>query len=118
MDLSIIPPVLRDHFMTALMWCNRGDKGDVFANWLSATWPDAIIALRQVGSEQPPMPWSGKPPVEAMVWIAQQIPPLWAQIASVPGGEARLRQFLTDVVAWTPESEEEETEAMDPEVLQ
>ena len=99
-----VPAVLAQHFFMALMKLRDGWSGADFAEWLDAGYPDAISALRQIGSDlTPPVP-----PVDAIIDIANSIPQVWSQIEPVPGLEAKLRTYLAEIITWQPEPDQEE----------
>ncbi len=102
------PQVLQQHFAVALEWCFRGADAADFADWLNAGYPTALTELRQIGSENPPMPWSGKPAAEAIMEIARNNPKVWPLIFAIPNAEARLSAFIAGVLAWTPAAEDED----------
>jgi hypothetical protein len=108
-----IPPVVQAHFLKAfeMMQPPHSWTGEQFGDWLNAGYPDAINALRQIGSDwAPPVA-----PVDAIIQIAQEIPVIWSMIGPVPGTEAKLRQFLTELVMWTPpEAQPDEPEQPEP----
>lgn len=82
----------------------QGRSGTWFAEWLVDGWPDALPALRVIGSDQDPV----MEPVEAIMALAKSIPVVWAQIKSVPGKEERLREFLAELIVYSPPAQEEE----------
>ncbi len=90
------PQVLQQHFAVALEWCFRGADAADFADWLNAGYPTALTELRQIGSENPPMPWSGKPAAEAIMEIARNNPKVWPLIFS------RSRTLRPDSVPLSP----------------
>lgn len=99
-----IPEVLQRNFPTALSFFMNRRSGTDFGDWLMAS-PEhekVIPLMRQIGADlEPPME-----PVEAILAICQGIPMIWSQIGPVPGEEARLRDFLTELITWTPAPDE------------
>jgi hypothetical protein len=112
-----VPAVLQQHFQLAFDKCMQGESPEDFADWLHAGYPTAISELRQIGSENPPMPWSsgdkdhaGDPnwgPLQAIMDIARH-QPVWKFVAMIPNGEARLTAFVKGVLEWVPSEEEED----------
>jgi hypothetical protein len=101
-----IPKVLADHFMMALDKCDKGWSGTNFAQWLDAGWPDAIAAIRRIGSNTTPP----TEPVEAIIAIAKRISPIWAMVSKKPNGENRLRRFLAEIVTYESEADDDSGE--------
>ncbi len=106
-----LPPVIAGHIMEALMWLQAhmagqpGRSGTDYGDWLmgSPTTADVIPAFRALGADQqPPMT-----PVEYIIATAKSVPVVWNQIAHAPEGEMKLREFLTELVMWTPPPPEE-----------
>lgn len=112
-----VPAVLQQHFQLAFDKCMQGESPEDFADWLHAGYPTAISELRQIGSENPPMPWSsgdkdhvGDPnwgPLQAIMDIARH-QPVWKFVAMIPNGEVRLTAFVKGVLEWVPSEEEED----------
>ena len=109
-----IPKVLADHVMTALIWLQEhmsgtpNRTGTDFADWLDAspTTKQVIPALRRIGSDKvPPVP-----PVDEIINIAKSVPLIWNQIGPVPKAEEKLREFLTEIITWTPAPPDDEPE--------
>lgn len=114
-----VPAVLQQHFQTAFDACMQGLDPDDFAHSLNDLYPTAISELRQIGSENPPMPWSsgdkdhaGDPnwgPLQAIMDIARH-QSIWKFVAMIPNGEERLTAFVKGVLEWVPSEEEDESE--------
>jgi hypothetical protein len=112
-----LPKIVADNIGTALTWFREwadgtaGRSGTDFGDWLAAgaTTQEAIPAFRMLGSDQnPPMT-----PVDFMIALAKGIPVIWGGIERIPEGEAKFREFLTELVMWTP-AQPEEPEAEEP----
>lgn len=101
---TAVPEVIAKNFMEAMTWMDEGKSGGDYAEWLDAdpSHRHVIRQLRQIGADQvPPVQ-----PVDAILAIAKSIPLAWRMIESVPGKEEQLRQFLTEIIVWTPEQEQ------------